>query len=186
MAKSVKTNQSLTHKKFSIKTLLIFAVIFGAVGGWVIVRSFAASNTTSTILRTGVARITATSGSSGYSIVNDTFNFDTVSVARISPNGTLSLGGKGGGTTATATAKQRCYVLRVDPGTTAEVRLVGVNGGTVFRTLKAWPYDAAPVPYQYECVVNGTIQNKNVPDIWVHRGGPVYFYEMQDIYTYPY
>lgn len=185
MAQSKKSSVSLF--KFNKKILVLFLLVFAGIGGWTIWQTFASSNSTMTVLRIGVSRITPEAGSSGYELTQDTFNFEAVQVAKVSTNGMISFGGKGGGNTPAPVSQQLCYVLRVDSGTSANVQLLGTNGGVVNRTIKAWPYDSAPAPYQYACVNKGTPPHKGpAPNLRVLSGGPVYFYELQAVVTYPY
>ena len=185
MAQSKKAN-SLSQSSFNKKGLLIFVVLFGAIGAAVILKSQAAPLSTGVAYFNGASNVNALAGSSGYSVVNDQVGNATEQVDLISVGGTLTYGAKGGGSTAAPTSTQNCYLMRVNPGSSASVQLMGTNGGVVTRTVKGWPYASTPIPYQYTCVATGTILQKSTPTIRVLSGGPVYVFGLEGRAAYPY
>lgn len=186
MAQSNKQTKALGRSRFSKGGLIVFVLLFGAIGAVAILKSQAATLTTGTVSFNGVSNINSLLGSGGYSVVNDQVGSAIEQVALVSVGGSLSYGGKGGGTTAAPTSAQYCYIMRVKPGTSASVQLLGTNGGIVTRTVKGWPYTSTPIPYQYTCVTTGTLVQKSVPNFRVLSGSEVYIYGVEARAAYPY
>jgi hypothetical protein len=184
MVQNKKKSSSLSFSKFNKTGLLVFMVLFGGVGAAAVLKSSAATPTTETVDFQGAANIDTTQ-SFNYTTTNDNVGQTYEPVLLLSGQSQIVWGGRGGGTTPEPKDKQFCYIMRVNPGTTATVQLRGFNGRAI-RTIKGWPYDYGPQPYQTECVKDGDRVQMNLPDVLLRSGGPVYLYGREYVATYKY